>query len=238
MDEMGLRSISKMITNRGTVALKAVLLPSLLLSGVLLLSGCGGRGEPADDKPASPEVLTSAEREKRIEKAREEALAYLATRQTNAPPPPAPATTPGTRVLENAQASPEELSRVFLRALAGRDLAVIKSLRLTKEEFCQYIFPELPSSKVPNLTCDFAWEQATLRSLSGLDKMYTRHQGRKYELVSVRFEKGTESYTSYRVYKETHLTVRDETGAQAEIRLFGSMLEMDGKYKLFSFVSD
>lgn len=228
-----------MTTNRGAIRQWTAPLTSLLLGGAILLSACGGGETPPARQPANLEVVTSAEREKRIEKAREEALAYLATREANAPPAPAPMTTkPGTRVLEHAQASPEELSRAFLRALAGRDLAAIQSLRLTKEEFCRYVFPELPSSKVPNLTCDFAWDQATLRSLGGLDKMYTRHQGRKYQLVSVRFEKGTERYTSYRVYKETHLIVRDETGAQAEIRLFGSMLEIDGKYKLFSFVSD
>jgi len=100
------------------------------------------------------------------------------------------------------------------------------------------VWPDLPASRLPNVSCDFAWDQATLNSLSGLVEMLRDHEGRKYELVSLRFAKGTEAYPSYKVHKETWLRVRDETGAESELRLFGSMLEMDGNFKLFSFVVD
>jgi hypothetical protein len=32
--------------------------------------------------------------------------------------------------------------------------------------------------------------------------------------------------------------LRDEAGEVRELKLFGSMLELDGRYKLFSFVVD
>ena len=47
--------------------------------------------------------------------------------------------------------------------------------------------------------------------------------------------KGTDSY---KVHKEAHLVVKDEKGEQQEVRLFGSVLEMGGQFKLFSFVVD
>ncbi len=114
----------------------------------------------------------------------------------------------------------------------------MKRLRVTKEEFCQYVWPDLPASRLPNVTCDFAWQQATLTSLGGLSKTLPKHKGKRYKLVSLRFEKGTDSYPNYKVHKDTRLTVKDETGVEQEIKLFGSMLEMDGQFKLFSFVID
>jgi len=149
---------------------------------------------------------------------------------------PAPQPTP--RVLINAQSSPEAVARHFLKALAARDLTTMRSLRITKDEFCQLIFPQLPSSKIPNLSCDFAWDQATLKSEGGLYDLLPRYAGKRYEMISLRFAKGTDSYHGYKVHKETHLIVKDERGEKRELRLFGSMLELDGQFKLFSFVID
>ncbi|HEY7546600.1 MAG TPA: hypothetical protein VID27_17045 [Blastocatellia bacterium] len=142
------------------------------------------------------------------------------------------------RFLAYSERTAEELVRDFLNALAEGDEKKIASLRITKQEFCQYVWPELPSSRTPNVTCDWVWDQATLKSLSGLSEMLSKHKGKRYQLISLRFAKGTDSYDSYKVHKETRVTVRDEHGVEKELRLFGSMLEMDGQFKLFSFVID
>lgn len=141
------------------------------------------------------------------------------------------------RTLANAESSPEALTSRFLDALAADDLEAIKRLRISKEEFCGYVFPELPASKLNNVTCDFVWSQATLKSMSGMTRMLDKNKGKRLELVSVKFA-ATERHETYRVLKDPVVSVRDETGAVQELRLFGSMLEMDGQYKLFSFVVD
>ena len=141
------------------------------------------------------------------------------------------------RILSNADPTPEALAARFLDALSRDDLEAIKAMRLTEQEFCAYVFPELPSSKLPNVHCDFVWSQATLNSMAGMTRMQKAHKAKRYELVSVRFA-AVETYDSYRVHKEPVVTVRDESGATTEARLFGSMLELDGQYKLFSFVVD
>ena len=111
-------------------------------------------------------------------------------------------------------------------------------MRITKDEFCQSVWPELPSSRIQNLSCDFAWDQATLRSEGGLYDLLPSHGGRRYDLVIVNFPKGVDTYPGYKILKEPRLVVKDETGHQQEVRLFGSMLEMNGQFKLFSFVTD
>lgn len=139
--------------------------------------------------------------------------------------------------LTNASSSAEGLARRVLAALARGDEQSIKVLRISKKEFCQCVWPELPSSRLPNVSCDWAWDQATLNSLSGLSEMMPTHSGKRYELVSLRFE-GADSYQTYRVHNKTRLIVRDTNGSEKEIRVCGSMLEMNGQFKLFSFVID
>jgi hypothetical protein len=208
MDQMGLRSV-KLDLRGKAAALFTAALPAMLL--LLFISGCSNASSNGD--------------------------AATKTRGAEKVAATAPAAN-GSRRLANARPSAEEISRAFLTALALKDKDKAVAMRLTKQEFCQYVFPELPSSKLPNVTCDFVWDQATMKSLGGFVEMWPRHEGRRYELISIRFKEGTDTHRSYKVHKETHLLVRDETGREQELRLFGSMLEMDGQFKLFSFVID
>ena len=141
------------------------------------------------------------------------------------------------RTLAAAEPSPDALARRFLDCLAKDDLEGMKALRVTEDEFCAYVFPELPASKLNNVTCDWVWDQATLKSMAGMKRMLDGNHGRRYELVSLRFA-ATEEHDTYRVLKSPVATLRDESGQVQEVRLFGSMLEMEGQYKLFSFVVD
>jgi hypothetical protein len=142
------------------------------------------------------------------------------------------------RQLSNAASSPEELMIRLIDATSRDDVPAIKNLRITKDEFCTYIWPELPGSKVPNVSCDFAWDQATLKSLSGLTRMLDQHRGRKYEFISLRFPGAPEHHESIVVHKAPTVSLRDEKGIVHEIRISGSILEMDGQFKLFGFVVD
>jgi len=154
-------------------------------------------------------------------------------------PTPPPRSKPSEpRALINGQPSPEALAKRFLQYLAGKDAKAIQSLRLTKREFCEYVWPELPASRIPNLTCDWAWERATLKSDGGLGELLAPRAGKRYELVHVRFAGGVEERYTYRIHKDTRLTLKDEDGTQKEVKALGSMLELDGKYKVFGFVSD
>lgn len=145
---------------------------------------------------------------------------------------------PVPRYLAHSAESPEALARDFLSALAVNDIPALKRTRITKDEFTWYVWPELPASRLPNVTSDFAWSQATLNSLSGLGGLLSQYSQRRFELVGIRFAGGTRDYPSYRVHYDSRVTVRDEAGDSYELKLFGSMLEMEGRFKLFSHVID
>ena len=74
------------------------------------------------------------------------------------------------RVLPHAAPSAEALIEEVLQALAENDRERLKSLALTKDEFCTILWPELPSSKTPNLTCDWVWDSFRPSSLDGLGR--------------------------------------------------------------------
>lgn len=152
------------------------------------------------------------------------------------PPPAQPLSSPASpRVLINAQPSPDALARRFLDSLARKDVEAIRKLRLTRDEFCNYYWPEAPASRIPNVTCDFAWNQATLRSDGGFGELTADHNGKQYELVSMRFG-GVEQSQTYKIYKDPRLTIKDARGVTREVKLFGSIFEIDGRVKLFGFV--
>ena len=141
--------------------------------------------------------------------------------------------------LHNTFASPEALSEAVLAALADGDADTLARLALSEIEFRTAVWPDLPSSR-PERGVPFAYAWGDLRQKSGnaLRRLVARHGGRRYELVRVAFEGETTPYRTYRVHRETVLDLRDEDGKEMRLPLFGSMLEREGEFKLFSYVVD
>lgn len=142
-----------------------------------------------------------------------------------------------TRKLTGSQFSPEGAASEFLDALAREDLESIRAMALSKREFAQYVWPGLPASRPgTNLTLDFVWSSLNTRSDSGLRRTLASYRGRRLRLLGLRFTGETTDYGKAKVHRETRLRIRDDEGRERELELFGSMLEVDGEYKIFSFV--
>lgn len=142
-----------------------------------------------------------------------------------------------TRPLSNAYPSPETLSVAFLEALARRDADALRALALSEDEFHEHVWPELPAARPErNLPFSYVWGDLRQKSEQALAQTIARHGGRRYTLVAARFAGDATRYPSFVVHRETVLHVRDEAGATAELRLFGSNLEKDRTWKIFSLV--
>jgi hypothetical protein len=140
--------------------------------------------------------------------------------------------------LQYAQPSAEVLAGKVLEALAQRDDQGLKDLVITKEEFCRYVWPELPSSKTPNLTCDWVWNAFEPGDIAGRRQIMARHGGKQCSLIRLRSARGITEYKSFRVHEDVRVTVRDSAGKEEELKLFGSILEYGGQFKLFSYIVD
>ncbi len=142
-----------------------------------------------------------------------------------------------TRTLPGSEFSPETVAIGFLDALAREDADKIRAMAVSKEEFAHYVWPGLPASRPgTNLTLDYVWNSLQTRSESGLRHTLSTCKGRRLHLLELRFAGQTSDYGSAKVHRDTRLRVRDETGRELELDLFGSMLEVGGEYKIFSFV--
>jgi hypothetical protein len=126
-----------------------------------------------------------------------------------------------------------------LDGIARRDTTTLRALALNEQEFREHIWPELPASQPErNLPFSYVWGELRQKSEISLAQTIARYGGRRYALVSVRFAGDTTRYPSYTVYRETVLKVRDDQGVEADLRVFGSSLEKDDTWKVFSYVVD
>ena len=149
----------------------------------------------------------------------------------DSPSPPAP--------LHHTFSSPEALGQAVLAALADNDGDRLASLALSELEFRTVVWPELPSSRPERgLPFDYAWGDLHQKSNNSLRRLVARHGGKRYELDGVTFAGATTQYDTYRVHRESVLDLRDEAGEALTLSFFGSVLERDGEFKLFSYVVD
>jgi hypothetical protein len=141
--------------------------------------------------------------------------------------------------LANTFSSEHALADRVLGALAARDIAALQALSLSEREFREAVWPELPSSRPEmNVPVEYAWRTLAQNSAGHLYETIRAHGGRRYDLVRVQFDRETSRYGSFTVLRGSRLIVRDERGTQLHLRLFGSILERDGRFKLFSYVAD
>ena len=136
--------------------------------------------------------------------------------------------------------SPEALARAVLEAFAMEDVEGLKALPLTKEEFRVHVWPKLPASRPErNVPFDYGWSDLHQKSVGSIASNFKRYRGRKLELLSITFQGETTDYESFVVRRKSMLRVKDrDTGEELTVALFGSVIEWNGKYKLFSYVTD
>jgi hypothetical protein len=135
--------------------------------------------------------------------------------------------------------SEHALAERVLGALAARDIAVLEALPLSEQEFEQVVWPDLPASRPEmNLPADYAWRTLAQNSRGYLARLLATHGGRRYRLVRIDFDGETTHYDAFVVHRKSRLVIQDEAGHERTLRLFGSVLERAGEFKLFSYVAD
>lgn len=141
------------------------------------------------------------------------------------------------RSLRFAQPTAEAVAAEVLEALAMRDAERLQRLLITRHEFCSLVWPELPSRDIPNLTCDWVWEAFEPMNQAKRGELMAIHGGRRYHLVRLIFARHS-SYRTFTVHEKPRVIVKDSNGQEHDLRLFGSLLELDHQFKLLSFGDD
>jgi hypothetical protein len=138
---------------------------------------------------------------------------------------------------DSPMAAMEHLARSVLRGIENHDYQGLLDLAVTEEEYRSIIWPALPLSSQPGWqdNYDFVWNQHRSRSLHGLRRVLEHYGGRRFELLEVRCKKGMQDYGPYQVYRDAWLLVRNESGLQSEVNLFGSITRIGERYKIMSY---
>lgn len=141
-----------------------------------------------------------------------------------------------SRVLSNSFKLQQELFDHLLEALEKKDTAALVGMMISEKEFKEWLWWEFPASRPEtNIPVDFAWENHARNSSKGLRKALRDYGGKKFFYVSHRFEEGEDKYQSFIIHTKTRVTVADTSGKELELKVFGSVVEMNGRYKLLSY---
>jgi hypothetical protein len=146
---------------------------------------------------------------------------------------------PERPALAHTFSSERALADRVLGALAARDIAALQALPLSEQEFRHIVWPELPASRPDmGMPSEYAWRTLAQNSLANLAQMLDSHGGHRYRLVDVVFDGETTRYASFTVRRKARLIVHDQRGTERHLRLFGAVVERNGRFKLFSYVAD
>jgi hypothetical protein len=125
-----------------------------------------------------------------------------------------------------------------MEALASRDRDRLEALALSEQEFRDRVWPELPAARPErNLPFSFVWGDLRQKSLAALSQTLQEHGGRRYHVDRVSFASATR-FPSFTIHREATVHVRDASETARELRVCGSMLEQQGRWKVFSYVVD
>jgi hypothetical protein len=132
--------------------------------------------------------------------------------------------------------SKEALAEGVIKALSGGDLQSLKDMALSRDEFERCVWPEMPASNPrTNLTLDYVWNDEHARSARYLAMIFERYRGKKMRLVRVIQRGPTTEYRSHKAYSDMTAIARDESGKEMEYPLFGTLIELDGVWKVYSY---
>jgi hypothetical protein len=138
--------------------------------------------------------------------------------------------------LRNGAPSQEALAQAVLQAIARQDIQAMKDLALSKEEFARYVWPELPvSNPRTNVPLDFVWNDVYFRSTLRMQAIFDDLKGKEFGPVRVRCRRKEESYATHRAWPDMEVILRGADGKEFSYPLFGTLIEMDGIWKVYSY---
>lgn len=141
--------------------------------------------------------------------------------------------------LERTFESDEAVARAALDAVARNDAAALQAMALTKDEFDAIVWPTLPVSRPEvGMPRDYVWEDTATKSRGHLAQTLARFGGQRFELVRMEFRGETTDHGAYNVSRKSQLVVRDASGRERNLRLFGSVIRQGGRSKIYSYIVD
>jgi len=148
---------------------------------------------------------------------------------------------PATR-LQHGASSIEGLIDDFVRAINEKDKARLRQLRVSQDEYIGVILPGSvePGARKPQYNqeeTEYLWGIVNGKSIYAEAGLLESFGGHHATVTGKEFRKGTTKYADYTAYKSLVLTLKDDNGTEATMRI-GSIAEVDGQFKFISYARD
>jgi hypothetical protein len=142
--------------------------------------------------------------------------------------------------LTGGEPTREALARKFLAAVSAQDTTALGHLLISRAEFAWLVFPDHMYARPPyELDPAIFWLQIQAGSQKGLTRLLKRLGGQPLTLLLMHCQRDTLQLKAGPARLWSDCRMRYRHGAEQEThRLFGSIVERDGRFKLFSLAND
>lgn len=142
--------------------------------------------------------------------------------------------------LDGGFASIDSLVSEYVAAVNQGDTAKMHGLRVTEWEHNSLLWPEFPASRPEfNMPLEFAWFNLDKRSVRDAARVVNQYQNLEIRPLEATCRKEIQRYATFEVHGDCVVTVTDRFGVRHEdAKLFGSLVEMDGRFKIVGIVTD
>ena len=140
--------------------------------------------------------------------------------------------------LRNASPSREALVRRFMKDLSSRDSLDLRAATISPREFADLLYPTSPNSRPPyRLSPAFVWMRLAGQSHSGLTRVLQRRGGQRFGYAGHACQSNPEIQGKNRLWTGCLVTLVGGSADTTRQRLFGTIVERDGRFKFVSLVN-
>ncbi|HEX5580223.1 MAG TPA: hypothetical protein VFX39_01525, partial [Gemmatimonadaceae bacterium] len=146
---------------------------------------------------------------------------------------------PVVTALAGGEADRDALVRRFVRAVEARDADDLRAMVMDRAEFAYLYYPTSPYTRRPTRQeAPLAWFIQLENSQKGASRVLGRYGGRALHAAGYQCDAEPVASGENRLWSNCVLRLAPPGQDTTEIRLFGGIIEREGRYKLFSYTND
>jgi hypothetical protein len=141
--------------------------------------------------------------------------------------------------LRGGAGSRDGLVDALIRSLEAADTVAVTALAIDQAEFAWFYFPHSIYTAPPyGLPPGLVWFQSQNRTSRGLTRLLRNYAGKTLYHSGTRCPDAGEPWGQGRIWHGCTVLGELPSGERVEERLFGSILEVDGRFKFVSFSNE
>lgn len=143
------------------------------------------------------------------------------------------------RAFEGGAPSVAELVDRVVRGVARRDTAALRALALTRAEFAWLVYPDSRYTRPPYRQAPgLVWLQLERAGGTGLRRLLDRLGGQTLRPAGHRCDGAPEVEGGVRLWRGCRVALVRAPGDTTRARLFGVVVERDGRFKIANYAND